>query len=225
MERISIAVASAADRVLVAGLREVAGLLEELGDSYLVVGGLMSKAWLHARPIGIDPRATADLDLGIDKQSLGLFGERQIIGPALRELEFERKAGDEEFRFSKPLKEGEFIVDLVVPSGSSREDPPLLEAGMLSIAAPGLAYAISRGPVKFTLTFQDAKRSDDDAFVLNLPALDAAFVAKAALVQRGIRMRSDRRQRDTVDAISLAAACLEDDAAIEHLAPTGSKAR
>lgn len=85
---------------------------------------------------------------------------------------------------------------------------------MPSIAAPGLAYAISRGPVKFTLTFQDAKRPDDDTFVLNLPTLDAAFVSKAALVKRGLRMRTDRRQRDTVDAISLAAACLEDDGAI-----------
>lgn len=217
MEQVKIAVGSPADRLLVAGLGEIETLLSRLGDSYLVVGGLMTKAWLHARPIGIEPRATADLDLGIDKQSLRLFGERRVIGPALRELDFQQKMGDEEFRFSKDIDEGEFLVDLLVPSGSSREEPPLLEAGMPSLAAPGLAYAISRGPVKFQIDFQDPERDSDEHFDLNLPSLDAAFVSKAALVQRGIRKLASRRQRDTVDAVFLAAACLGDEPAIQAI--------
>jgi hypothetical protein len=58
---------------------------------------------------------------------------------------------------------------------------------------------------------------------LPLPTLDAAFVLKGALVESGVRTRPDRRRRDRVDAIMLAAACLTDDEALEALRQVPNK--
>jgi hypothetical protein len=99
--------------------------------------------------------------------------------------------------------------------GASREEPPDPEKGVVTLAAPGLTYALTRHPY-----FADVEFVDEDtttALELPLPTVDAAFVLKGALVESGVRTRPDRRRRDRVDAIMLAAACLTDDEALEAL--------
>jgi hypothetical protein len=208
MEHAVIAVEGPADRLLMSGLEDLRPVLDELRGSVLIVGGLMTRAWVHARPSpGLLSRATVDVDLGINRRSLRLSGNSKLIEPLLNRAGFEKGLGDNAFQFSRELAIGEFRVDVMVAPGHSRADPPLVEAGVPSIAVPGLAYAILRGTKFMQVQFVDAVRSA--TFDLPLPALDAAFVMKAALVAK--RSRVARLAIDTADAITLAAICANDD--------------
>lgn len=192
-----------------AGLKEVSPLLEELAAGVLVIGGLMVRIWLHAMPIGIPLRPTADIDIGIDRRALALVGKRRIVGPMLERLGFEAGYANEPFRYSKTVENvGLVLIDVVIPPGGSREDPPIVEPGLETVAAPGLAYAVARPAVLASGTFVDGP--DEWSFELPIPTLDGAFVLKAALAESGVRTRPDRVRSDTVDAISIAAACVEE---------------
>lgn len=214
MERAVIAVSGEADRLVADGLEELRPVLAGLRRGVLIIGGLMTRIWLHARPIGVPARATADVDLGIDRRALGLVGDRKVVEPLLRAAGFEPRLGNEEFRFEKDLDGRTFPVDLGIAPGGSREEPPVLEHGMTTIAVPGLAYAMQR---RTSITTEFLDRGHSRSFDLPVPTLDAAFVLKGALVASGVRRRADRRQRDTVDAISLAAACANDSPSMEAL--------
>jgi hypothetical protein len=203
-----IGVTGPADRRLVAGLREIGPILDELDPAVLVIGGLMGRIWLHAVPIDMPTRPTADIDLGIDRRRLQLAANSRVVGPLLDRLGFEGGYAGEPFRYSKVVDGiGDVLLDIVVPPGASRRQPPLVERGLESIAAPGLAYAVLRGPVPASVSFVDDGQSFD--FQLPIPNLDAALVLKAALVESGVRTRPDRVRSDSVDAIMLAAACLK----------------
>jgi len=54
------------------------------------------------------------------------------------------RPGEDGFRFEKHLQHGSILVDLLIAKGASRSKPPILEKGIETIAAPGLAYALSR---------------------------------------------------------------------------------
>jgi hypothetical protein len=158
-------------------------------------------------------RQTPDVDLGIDRRELGLSSTNSRIRPMLEAAEFEPGYGGEEFRFAKKVGPNQqtFVVDFLLAAGASRADPPILERGIRSLAAPGLAYALFRGPTEIDIRFAT------DLFRLPLVSLDSAFVMKAALVQSGARQRPDRRTTDTADAAMLTAACAEDADAVEAL--------
>jgi hypothetical protein len=218
MDRIVIGVTTKADRVLVAGLTELTPVFDALQGGVLIVGGLMTRVWLHAHPIGLPVRATADVDLGIDRRSLQLAATSRVIGPLLEEQGFKPGGGapDEPFRFYKKVAGDEkVVVDLLVAPGASRHEPPVLEQDLTSLAAPGLAYAILRGVRMMHVDFYD--EGDVTSFDLPLPHVDAAFVMKAELTRSGVRTRADRRRTDTVDAVSLAAACLNNAESIDAL--------
>lgn len=218
MERATITVSGPADRLVADGLGELVDVLDRLGGAALIVGGLMTRIWLHARPHRNMPtRATADVDLGIDRRSLSIASNRRVIGPLLAKHEFIAGMGDKAFRYSKELPNGSlFRVDLLVAPGASRADPPLLETGIPTVAAPGLAYAFFRGAVTAEVTFVDG--SGKDKHLLRIPELDAAFVLKGALVGMGVRPRPDIARIDTTDAVMLAALCLDDAECIRSLA-------
>ena len=217
VELTPIGVTGPADRQLVAGLREIEPVLAELRPAVLLIGGLMARLWLHAVPLDMPARPTSDIDLGIDKRALRLSGDRRVVGPLLESRGFEPGSFGEEFRYSKevPGLEDPILVDVVMPPGESREDPPVLEPGLTTVAAPGLAYAVKRGAVVATGRFVDGQSIF--AFDLPIPVLDAAFVLKAALVASGVRRRPDRVRSDSVDAVMLAAACLRRPSAIDAL--------
>ncbi len=107
------------------------------------------------------------------------------------------------------------MVDCLVSKGASRDEPPVLERGIRSLAAPGLAYAFRRGAVPLRIVLQGEERIEIEMYTV---ALDAAFVMKAAFTASGLRVRVDRRNTDTVDAILLAAAVLGDAEAVQALA-------
>jgi hypothetical protein len=215
-ERALIGVTGPADRLLVRGLADLQPLFEELHGNVLLVGGLMARVWLHLRPVeGLLPRATADIDLGIDRGGLGLTARSERIKPMLEAKDYRPLPGDEGFRFRKELEGAPLLVDVFVAKGASREEPPILEKGVRTLAAPGLAYGLSRGPRAVEVEFADG--GDATELRLPLPTLDAAFVMKGALTSSGVRLRADRRQRDRVDTVMLAAACLQDADALQAL--------
>jgi hypothetical protein len=220
MEHAVVAVEGGADRVLASALSELDAVFDEIRGHVLVVGGVMARLWLHLRPLGdFEPRATADVDIGIDKLGLRLTATSRRIVPLLRGIGYEPMAVEETFRFEKEHEAGLAIVDLLVAKGMSRDEPPVLEEGVTTLAAPGLLYAQQRRAVDVRVTFADG----DDATVVQvpLPTLDAAFVLKGALAASGVRRRADRVARDTVDGLMLAFACARDDQAVgalvEHL--------
>lgn len=221
MKRVTIAVAHPADRVLADGLGELGEVLDQLGDSAFVVGGLMTTIWHHLGRIrDLPARATADLDVGIDRKSLFLARGRRVVGPLLEQCGFKGGMGDKTFRYTKVLASGEsFLVDLLVAPGASRNDPPLLERGTETIAAPGLAYAFLRRPVLVRAEFIDGSKAT--AQVLRVPTLDAAFVLKGTLVR--VRSAPGKLETDTVDAVMLAALCLEDAQSIRALVEHGKR--
>ncbi|CAN5797769.1 hypothetical protein BH23ACT12_BH23ACT12_07110 [soil metagenome] len=210
MDAITIAVVTEADRLLVKALQQLAPVLKALEGRVMVVGGLMTRLWLFAYPIGLPPRATVDVDLGIDRKLLGLTSKSQVVRPLLEEHGFVPGAADPDqpFRFYKTVSPGQnVIVDLLMAPGASKDDPPLLERNLTSVAAPGLAYGLLRGVQPMAVDFCDG---DEHIRVqLPLPHVDAAFVMKAELTRTGLRIRPDRRRVDTVDAVSLASACLK----------------
>jgi hypothetical protein len=213
--RCEIAVVGEADRLLYEGLPLLMPVLDELDDGALLIGGLATTAWLLNRPVGMPTRATRDVDLGMNRAVLGLQGDRALVANLLKKHHFEPGYAGEAFRFSRSTESGEFVVDLLVAPGASRSDPPIVEPGIPTLAAPGLAYAIRRGPLALELR---VTAEESRSFLLRTVQLDAAFVLKAALVASSIRMRPDRRITDTVDAIMLAAACTADQDCMRELA-------
>lgn len=220
MLRCDIAVAGGADQLLYEGLPLLMPVLDELDQGAVLIGGLATTAWLRSSDVGMPIRATRDVDLGINRAALGLRGDRARVATLLRANGFSPGYSEEAFRFARTLPGGDFVVDLLVAPGASRSDPPILEPGLPTLAAPGLAYALQRGPLALELRLKgDERRS----FRLHTVHLDAAFVLKATLVASGLRTRPDRRVTDTVDAIMLAAACSRDKNAMRQLA--GSRSR
>lgn len=215
MIRCEIPIAGPADRLLAHGLNLLTPVLDELGDGALLIGGLAVAAWLTARPVARPIRATRDVDLGIDRVALGLKGRRTLVADLLAEHDFQAGYSEEAFRFARETGEGSFVVDLLVAPGASRVQPPIIEPGLPTLAAPGLAYALLRGPVGLQLTLTG---DEPTSFRLRTVQLDAAFVLKAALMAAGVRTRYDRRITDTADALMLASACSSDPEATSALA-------
>lgn len=215
MPKLVFNVVSPADRLLLAGLSCLQPVLNELGDGVMLIGGVAVSAWLQARPVGLPVRATRDVDLGINPRALGLTASRRRVKPLLERHGFVQRPGDEPFRFTRDTEEGAFLVDLLLPKGASRAHPPVIEAGLDSVAAPGLAYAIRRGAEMLDLTCNsdDAERT----FHLPIATLDAMLVMKATLAQAEVRMQQERRIADTVDAVMLTAACAEDPVSLRAL--------
>ena len=216
MERAEIRVRSDADRLVMDCVRELRPLFERLRGSVVVVGGLMTRVWFHARPIPeIVPRATIDVDLGVDRKRLGIASESELVRPLLNDADFYQQSPQYSFRFSKKVgAQRELLVDVLVAPGASRLEPPMLEKGVPTIEAPGLAYALLRGPTELSVEF--VAESEHLNSVLPLPHIDAAFVLKGALMAQGSRF--ERRTIDTVDAITLAALCANDREAVQCLA-------
>jgi hypothetical protein len=132
-----ITVRTPADRLLYEGLPVLAPALDRLGDGALLTGGLAVAAWLDAYPVGLPARATRDVDLGIDRQGLRITGDRAVVGPLLRDLDFRPGYADEQFRFARETDAGLFVVDCLVAKGASRTQPPSVERGMARSLRPG----------------------------------------------------------------------------------------
>ncbi|MHB1537604.1 MAG: hypothetical protein ACYCUM_10540 [Solirubrobacteraceae bacterium] len=164
MLRYELEVAGPADRLLAEGLPLLMPVLDELGDGALLIGGLAVAAWLTARPVPMPVRATRDIDLGIDRKALRLSNGKGFLAGLLREHGFTPGYAGEAFRFvCRTEQDHDFLVDLLVAPGASRQKPPVIEPGLPTLAAPGLAYALERGPVALEVTLRDGSESQTGA--------------------------------------------------------------
>jgi hypothetical protein len=214
--KLTIRVAGPADRLLLAGMTALQPIVDELADGVLLIGGLATTAWAQSGPADLPVRATRDVDLGINRRALGLTSTSRRIQTLLERHGFHRRPDDENFRYRRQTESGEFLLDLLLPKDASRDDPPIIEAGIDSVAAPGLAYAIRRGAARLDLTL--VTDEDSHRFTLPIATLDAMLVMKAGLLADGTRAQTDRRITDTFDAVVLAAACTHDHEALRALA-------
>jgi hypothetical protein len=215
MPSLVLHVAGPADRLLLAGLAHLQPVIDELAGGTLLIGGIATTAWLQASATELPIRATRDVDLGIDRTVLGLTARTRRIRPLLERHGFRRRPQDERFRFVCDTEAGAFLLDLLLPKGASRADPPLIEDGLDTVAAPGLAYALTRGSQRLELTLVDDGSSH--RFVLPIASLDGLLVMKATLVADGTRTGPHRRVVDTADAVMLAAAATGDASCLREL--------
>ncbi|HKG39532.1 MAG TPA: hypothetical protein VKB25_11130 [Conexibacter sp.] len=90
-----------------------------------------------------------------------------------------------------------------------------IEAGLDSVAAPGLAYALYRGGERLELTLDAEGRQA--SFDLPVATLDATLVMKALLVAEGTRHQLDRLVTDTADAAMLAVSVARSPEAVDAI--------
>jgi hypothetical protein len=99
----------------------------------------MARLWLYLRPVeDISPRATADVDLGIDRQGLGLTATTERVRPLLEAQQYTALPGDQGFRFRKRFGDGEALPST---SSSPRARPaksrPCSKRGWSRLPHPG----------------------------------------------------------------------------------------
>lgn len=86
-------------------------------------------------------RATRDIDLGIIAVKLGVSKDHTPRPAPTEAAWLPARLRGETARFSRDTSRGPFVVDLLVERGASKADPPEVERGLPSLAAPGLVYA------------------------------------------------------------------------------------
>lgn len=68
MDRILVGTTTKADRLLVAGLVDLQPVFNALQGSVLIVGGLMTRLWLHARR-SVSPHAQPPMSIWVSIES------------------------------------------------------------------------------------------------------------------------------------------------------------
>lgn len=201
MKEVSLNAASDADAIGFKALQATVSAVGRLVNGWLIVGGWMVRLWVRSVPDSLDERLTVDVDLAL----LRSREERVVDVPdKLRAAAFLPQ--EEPFRFVR--KDGARI-DLLVPPGASRSEPPRIGKQEVFEAA-GLRFSFELPAEKFTV------RLRSQTVTVKTPALAGALVAKA--VALGLR-RPRGAQADAVDVGSLLAVVeAEPSPAIEHLA-------
>jgi hypothetical protein len=143
----------------------VSGLVEQLPDDWVLIGGLMVQ--IHALEHGLgDVRVTNDIDVLGQARPQGTL---QRIDRALRDDGFELQGPDFD-GYAQRYERAGLIVDVLAPDGI--KPPPSLRQGVKAIGVPGGKQALERSEtVRVTV--------DDTAFELRRPTLLGAILIKA----------------------------------------------
>jgi hypothetical protein len=171
--------------------RDLAGIADELGLEYRLVGGVSVAllAQVHGVADRVPARETADADFGADTATIG--DER--LARALLDHGYVRVEGN---RFTREARRAgdtlPLAVDLLTPSYTGRLETNV-GVGDLSVdAVPALGLALAAPPtaVRTRLTLTDGETLD---FPLALPDVSAALCLKA------LAFAGRRSSRDAVD--------------------------
>lgn len=186
-------------------VRDVAAVTNEIGADYRLVGGQMVSHLVHAYAVeNVPARETADADLG----ATGEVVSRPDLVEALRARGYRQVSGN---RFVRDLSHGERpssdedgglrpVIDVLVPSGTSRHQPNQPVGDLVVDAIPGLLLALNAPPVLVSVT-TTLTTGTDVAVELRLPSPKAALCLKISSF--GSRFAA----KDAVDVWRLLAVC------------------
>jgi hypothetical protein len=191
-----------ADRAGFASLAVAVGAVKDLpAEAWRVIGGWMVRAWTQGGVYGGAGRPTVDVDLGLLPQRSAHLAGRVPF----RLAEAGLKPSAEPFRFEGP---GGVLLDLVVPPGTSRFEPPRL-GEQIVFEAPGSRFAFELPAEMVRVQLEGGKRLE-----FQTARLGAALVLKL-IVLAGHRSRFLDDARDV--ATLLAVVRREPEAALEDL--------
>jgi len=173
----------------VVGFRALGVVIDSLMDvpdaAWRVVGGWMVRAWVEGSAVGA-ARPTVDVDVALLASRGG--GKVEEVPQRLRDAGL--LPTDEPFRLRGP---DDLLVDLLVPPGASRADPPRLGTHIV-FEARGSRFGFEMPPEPVSV------RLDDDRLGFPTVRLAAALVLKAVVL--GVA-RPGRTEVDAVDVARL----------------------
>jgi hypothetical protein len=194
-DELRLVATSAADDASFVALHDVATLLHlaEFQSGMLIGGHMVS---LHAQRWGLTlPRATLDADLGIPQLAL----KTTNVTDALRALNYERERPN---RFSKPLPgrsadgdsgpSTQCVIDILVPSLTSRARKKVVVGDVTTIEVPGLAEALNRSP---TLVVAELTRRNGDILNASIKIQDE----RSALILKAMAWNARGEGKDAID--------------------------
>lgn len=192
---------SSADAAGFEALQAAISAVADFVDGWLIVGGWMVRLWVKSGAQDLPERLTVDVDLAL----LRSWQERVVeIPDRLRAAAFYPE--EEPFRF---VRRDGARVDLLVPPGATRSEPPRI-GNVEVFTADGIRFAFELPAERFNV------RLGSQMVPVKTAALAGALVAKA--VTLGLR-RARGAQVDAVDVASLLAVVeAEPRPAIEQLA-------
>ena len=182
---------SGADRASFRSLKALEAAFVTLDTgSWLLIGGWMVKAWASQGRSEVEARATKDVDVAV---LASRAGRKPQVVEALAALHYRQM--DLPFRFE--TSDGA-IIDVLVPPGASRYDPPRI-GELETFEAPGtrLAFELPAETFQFQL--------GEDSVQLPVASLAGALVAKTVLLQKQRR----RRVRDDAHDVAALLAAVE----------------
>lgn len=158
--------------------------------SWLLIGGWMVTAWSSQGRSDVEMRATKDVDVAL---LTSRAHKRPNVVEVLGRQHYEPMSLP--FRFQK---DGGAIIDVLVPPGASRHDPPRI-GNLETFEAPGtrLAFELPCETFRFIM--------GADSVQIPVPPLAAALVAKTVLLEKQRR----RRVRDDAHDVAALLAAFE----------------
>lgn len=185
MRRVDIAARSLAESAALEALRDVARAVDDWGE-VRIVGGQM--VHIHTLLAGVAPRTrrTADTDVA---GTLRVIGSDALVGRLIGAggQGYERRDGS---RIARRLPSGrDALIDVMVPSQTSGAHHNVRAGGLVVDAFPGLRTAIVRKPAVVEVHTTDLDGSTQAPYVVAVPDLIGAIVAKSFAAQRSARDR------------------------------------
>lgn len=153
--------------------------------AWLILGGWMVRAWVGSSRSDARIRPTVDVDLGL----LSVRAPEKVKAVPGRLIASGFRSQDEPFRL---MRADGTRVDLLIPPGASRRDPPRIGRQEV-FEAPGTRFAFELPATPVTV------KLGGEELTIQVPCLAGAIVAKA------VALGHRRPARARVDALDVAA--------------------
>jgi hypothetical protein len=185
MRRVDVAARSLAEMAALDALADIAAVVDDWAD-VRVVGGHM--VHIHTVLAGVTPRTRRTVDTDI-VGSVAVIGSGSLAQRLLADggLGYRRCDGS---RLARRLPSGhDALIDLMVPSRTSRARHNVRVGEFVVDAFPGLQTALRRSPTTVELHVTDLDGASRQPAVVAVPDLIAAVVVKALAARHSTRAR------------------------------------
>lgn len=175
MTVIEVTSLSRANDLALVALADLASAAADANLDHRIIGGQMVTLHLHLAGVQgqVPERDTADADAGVPR-SITHLDELAALVTALTGRGYEQIRGD---RFER-LADGA-IIDLLVPSYTSRRRHNVVVGPLIATEAGGLTYALAQTPTVVTVAATLTDGTAHGPIEVRLPSLRAAIAIKA----------------------------------------------